>query len=147
MPKRTLRKVLASELEEQLALMEWATLQGVPLVHHCNEGKRTPQEGRKLKKMGLSPGYPDLSIAEAHGGYFGLFIELKQRRDYRPSEMNTKTWLAQRKWLEQLANDHYYAIMCFGWEHAKCIIEKYLSWPKTYFTPLHQVKEASNFLI
>jgi len=147
MPKRTLRKVLATELEEHLALMEWARLTGVQLVHHCNEGKRSPKEAARMLKMGLSPGYPDLSLHEARGGYFGLFIELKQRRDYRPSEMNTKTWLAQRAWLERLANEHYYAIMCFGWEHAKAIIEKYLSWPRTYFTPLHAIKDLSQFVI
>jgi len=147
MRKRRPRTVFATELEEQLALVEWARYEGIPLVHHCNEGKRSPREGARLLKAGLSPGYPDLSIPKAHGGYFGLFIELKQRRDYRPSEMNTKTWLAQRGWLGLLANEHYYALMCFGWEHAKTVIEKYLSWPKTYFTPLHNVKDVANFVI
>ena len=147
MPKRTLRKVCATELEEHLALMEWARLASVPLVHHCNEGKRTPQEGARLLKMGLSPGYPDLSLSKAHGGYFGLFIELKQRRDYRPSEMDTPTWTAQRGWLTELANEHYYALMCFGWEHAKYTIQKYLSWPKTFFNTMQCAKDLSNFVI
>lgn len=135
---------LASEKKEQMALIEWAQLRHIPLVHHTNEGKRSKREGAILKLMGMSPGYPDLSLSKAHGGYFGLFIELKQNREYTKSEMNTPSWRAQSAWLTELANEHYYALRCFGWEHAKNIVEMYLKWPKTFFHPNHSKYDVSS---
>ncbi len=123
----------ASEQQELMALIEWADIKSIPLVHHVNEGARTPRGGTIMKRMGLRPGFPDLSLNRAHGGYFGLFIELKCKRNYCPGEMRTKTWILQREWLTRLANEHYYSIMCYGQDHARMVIEHYLAWPKTTF--------------
>jgi hypothetical protein len=133
--EKKVKKMIATERQEQIALVHWAKLKSIDLVHHCNEGKRSLQEGRALKRSGLSSGYPDLSLSEARGGYFGLFIEVKQKREYTDSEKKSKTWLAQSEWLTHLANEHYFSIRIFGWEHGKEIIEMYMSWPRTLFTP------------
>lgn len=127
-----------TERAEQMALVSWARLRDIPLVHNCNEGKRTPREGANLKRMGLSPGYPDLTLDQARGGYFGLRIEFKLDKQYSPSEMMTPSWQAQSEWLTRLNNEHYFAVRCYGFERAKATIEKYLSWPKTHFAPKYQ---------
>ncbi len=120
-----------SELSEHLALMKWASLKKIILVHCPNEGPKSARYGAILKKMGVSKGFPDLSLYEARGGYFGLFIELKADRKYSPSEKLTGTWIAQEEWLARLASDGYLALMCFGWVEASRVVEKYISWGRT----------------
>lgn len=127
---------LATESQELRALIEWADMRGINLVHHANERVCSARSGAIFKKMGVRSGYPDLSLQEARGGYFGLYMELKQKRSYTPSEMKTKTWLAQREWLTRLATEHYYAVMCFGWDEARKIVEMYRAWPTTTFFSL-----------
>ncbi len=135
------KSCLASEQQEMMALIEWADIKSIPLVHHANEGARSARGGTIMKRMGLRPGFPDLSLNRAHGGYFGMFIELKKKCTYSPSQMRTGTWVAQRAWLTELATEHYYALMCFGQDHARKMIELYLSWPKTLFMPAHRERD------
>lgn len=134
-------KLIPSERKEQIALIDWAKLNNIPLVHHVNEGKRTARMGAIFKRSGLAPGYPDLSLSVARGGYFGLYMELKQNRKYTPSEMNQKSWKLQQYWLEHLSKENYFTARCFGWEKAKHIIEVYLSWPKTCVLKAEQWSE------
>lgn len=55
------------------------------LFHPANEGKRDPQEGNKLRKMGMRKGVPDLVFCKpkvTNGEEFysvtcGIFIEFK----------------------------------------------------------------------
>ena len=71
---------------EQQALFEWAAYQKCKypelecMYHIPNEGKRSPQTGAKLKRMGLSPGVPDICLPVARGGYSALYIELKRTK-------------------------------------------------------------------
>ncbi len=127
------KSCLATEDQELSALMDWAKLRNIPLVHHCNEGKRSPQYGKSRR---LAPGFPDISLNEGRGGYFGLFLELKRNCIYPPSVQRGATWKAQRAWLTRLANEHYYACMTFGWDEARKIIEMYTGWPRTTFFSL-----------
>jgi hypothetical protein len=127
MHSQTKRLSVPTERQEARALMKWAQLKHIPLVHIPNEGKRTPLEGLNLLKAGLSPGLPDYLLPLAHGGYFGLFLELKQNREYRSSEMKTKTWRNQQAWLRKLTDEGYHARFVYGWEHAVKIIENYLA--------------------
>lgn len=76
------KSCLASERSEMMALISWADMLGINLVHHANEGSRGARGGAIMKNCGLRSGFPDLSLNEARGGYFGLFIELKQNRSY-----------------------------------------------------------------
>ena len=99
--------IVATEQQELLALIAWADVKGIHLVHHANERVCSARTGAIFKRMGVRKGYPDLSLMEPHGGYFGLFIELKQKRAYSPSERKTPTSLAQSEWLPRHANSHY----------------------------------------
>jgi len=51
------------------------------LIYHIpNEGKRSPQEGARLKREGLKAGVPDLHLAvQSHDGKFlSLYLEMKR---------------------------------------------------------------------
>ncbi len=126
-------KLCSTEDQELMALIAWARMRDIPLVHHANERVCSAHSGAIMKRKGVSSGYPDISLNQARGGYFGLFIELKRKCTYTPSQRRTKTWLAQEEWLTRLSKEHYYSIMCYGWDAAREIVERYLSWPRTTF--------------
>ncbi len=125
----------AYEWQELEALMDWARVKKILLVHHANERRCTPRQGAKFKRSGVSAGYPDVSLMIARGGKFGLFIELKQNRTYSASEMNTETWIRQEEWLRRLASEGYEALRCYGWEEARKTIELYTSQSRTLPLP------------
>ena len=81
-------------------------------------GKRYSREGLWLKQEGLKPGVPDLCLPVARNGYHGLYIELKFGKN-RPT-------LAQKEWLKELNKQGYLAVVCYGFDAAKQVIEKYL---------------------
>ena len=117
---------LPTEETEQKALFDWAAYQKCKypelecMYHIPNEGKRSPQAGAKLKRMGLSPGVPDICLPVAHGGYSALYIELKRTKGGKLSDK-------QRAWLDRLNKWGCLAVRCDGWEQAKRVIKGYLS--------------------
>jgi hypothetical protein len=50
------------------------------IYHIVNEGKRSPQEGAKLKREGLRSGMPDLHlpVESFDGKYLSLYLEMKR---------------------------------------------------------------------
>ncbi len=106
------------EDEVTAAVVEYCSLRGVPVAHVPNEGKRSPQQGAKLKRMGLSPGFPDLVIPLPCGVYHGLYIELKVG--------NNKTTADQKRWLTKLSTNGYAATACWGVDEAMNTISRYL---------------------
>jgi VRR-NUC domain. len=120
------RRLIPSEAQEQIALYKWCNLKGYPLVHIPNEGKRTAKNGRFLLMQGMQPGFPDNVILFEAMVARPLFIELKQNREYRPSEMRTPSWQRQEQWLVRLRELGYGAMRCYGWEDAVKGIERYL---------------------
>ena len=123
--RRTLSPM--SEARHQTALVKWARLNNIRLVHVPNEGKREPRLGFILKNMGLAKGFPDLFLPRASFPYHGLFMEMKQERIYKPSEKLTETWINQEGWIKYLNEQFYYATFVFGWENGMKIIELYLN--------------------
>ena len=116
------------EEAEQVALFQWAELARIKypeleLMYHIpNEGKRNPVTGARLKQAGLKAGVPDVCLPVARGKYIGLYIEMK-------SGKNTTTE-NQKKWLRALGAQGHYTAVCYGWEQAKDLIERYLSMQK-----------------
>ncbi len=114
----------AKEAQEQAWLFQWAmwSVQKFPelslLYHVPNGGKRDKKEAVSLKRQGVKAGVPDLFLPVARDGYFGLYIELKVGRN--------KTTDIQKKWIKDLIEQGYMVEVCYGWQEAKEILEKYL---------------------
>lgn len=71
--------------------------------------RRACPEGKRMKAMGVRPGYPDLGYDEARGGYFGLRIELKTT-DASPCAVSKE----QREWHAFLRDMHFAVFVCKG---------------------------------
>lgn len=118
-----------SEENEQIALFRWAEFAmnqypELKLMYHIpNEGKRSKITGARLKAAGLKSGVPDICLPVACGGYIGLYIEMKAGKN--------KLTDNQEKWLNALTREGNFTAVCYGWEQAKKVIEKYLSMGRT----------------
>ncbi len=110
---------------EQMQLFEWALWQSrkypeLELMYHIpNGGGRSKAEAGRFKAMGVKAGVPDIFLSCARGGYHGMYIELKRVRGGRVEP-------AQRRWLELLAEQGYYCVVCRGMEAAVAEIVRYL---------------------
>ena len=88
------------------------------MYHVPNGGSRNKIEAARLRAQGVKSGVPDLCLPVARGGNHGLYIELKAGK-------NTTTE-NQRRWLEYLRQQGYYTAVCYGWQKAAELIERYL---------------------
>lgn len=111
--------VVPYESDDQITVIEWCKLHGILVNHTANEGKRTPWQGNKLKKMGLSKGFPDISILEPRGKYHGLYIEMKRKGNKPTTE--------QIEWLRNLKSKGYATGLCYSASDAIALIEKYIN--------------------
>lgn len=108
-----------------MILFRWAeyaesTYPELKLMYHVpNEGKRSIVTGSRMKKAGLKSGVPDIILPVAHGGYIGLAIEMK----YGKNTLTEK----QSEWLIALARAGHKTAVCYSFESAKDMIERYLS--------------------
>lgn len=109
---------------EQEMIFTWAALHAamypeLDLMHHIpNGGRRDKRTGAILKRQGVKAGIPDIFLPAAHGGYHGLYIELKTKTGTLSS--------AQRQILGKLNERGYKAVMCRGYEDAVETIRAYL---------------------
>lgn len=120
-----------TEHQEQCALFEWAELYSCryPDLHGLyaipNAGGYTGGYARnvvRVKEMlreGVRPGYPDVGLDVARGGYHGLRIEMKRVR-------GSDTSAAQKAWHLWLTEQGYYVAVCEGAEAAEKVILWYL---------------------
>lgn len=122
----------AREAQEQEALIRWARLsagryRGLALLFAIPNGaylqgdarRRTAQWAR-LKAQGAREGVSDLFLPVARGGFHGLWIEVKSPRPH-PSRVSD----AQREWMEEMAEQGYRAVVCYGAEEAMREIRGY----------------------
>lgn len=113
-----------SEHEHQVCVAAWAALSSKQrpeldyLVAIPNGGARHKAVAGKLKAEGVRPGYPDLALNVARGGFHGLFIELKS--------LTGRASPQQNEWLARLNAAGNYAVVCKGWLSAKECLENYL---------------------
>ena len=119
-----MRRLLPTETEDQIALIEWfdlwapADLRG-RLAAIPNGGWRHPKTAAVLKATGVRPGFPDLVLLTPRGGYAGLMVELKRVR-------GSKTSTAQKDWLCWLYAQGFAVAICPGFESARDCIKHYL---------------------
>lgn len=100
-------------------MVDWCDLAHIPIVHIPNEGKRGLAYANTLKRMGLRPGFPDLFVPLARGGYHGLFVEMKSDKG-KPSEK-------QKEWLRALNKEGYACTVCRSADDAIKMIYTYVN--------------------
>jgi len=114
------------EHNEQVRLFAWAGREAEErpelglLFAVPNGGRRDKVTGARLKAEGVKAGVPDVWLPVARQGYHGLVIELKADATKRASR-------EQERWLADLMEQGYLAVVCHGCEEAKGVIRAYLS--------------------
>ena len=123
-----------TEHSEQVTIIEWARRleaqhpelgllfaipNGAKLPYVKDlRGRRYSPQAQKLKAEGLRAGVPDLCLPVPRQGFHGMFIELKVGRN-KPSP-------EQVKYLDTLAEQGYYAAVCWGANEAILEIMAYM---------------------
>ena len=119
---------LDDESGHQEALFSWAAYRTglMPelqyMYHVPNGGKRDKATAAVLKRQGVKAGVPDIMLPAARAGYHGLYIELK-------AGSNTTT-ANQKSWLKFLRQQGHYTAICYSWQLAAELIERYLLHPE-----------------
>jgi len=84
-----------------------------------NAGTASPQRGARLKEEGLLAGVPDLMVARAAQGFYGLFVEMKTLTGSASKE--------QKSVIAKLQAEGYRCEVCKGYAAALEAIRGYLS--------------------
>ena len=93
------------------------------LLHHI-KNETAYSDAKQIaidKASGVKKGVPDLSLPCPHGGFHGLYIELKTPKG-KPSK--EQLW-----WIDKLSEHGYCACICYGYQEAIKCVAKYLSLP------------------
>ncbi|UZA31538.1 VRR-NUC domain-containing protein [Moraxella bovis] len=125
-----------SEDNEQIAVISWARWQKwadgkiADYLHHSpNGGKRHITTATRFKAMGTKAGFPDLFLFIPHGGYHGLFIELKapkgKTKDGKHKQAGKVSEL-QQAMIDRLNAQGYKAVVAYGATGAIDEIKAYL---------------------
>lgn len=113
---------IATEDQEQAALIQWARLQPIlkeGLYAIPNGGTRNLAEAAKLKRTGVLAGVSDMHLPYPSKGYHGLWIELKRSKGGRLTN-------EQCRWLDLMDGWGHKVAVCYGWDEAKQVLEGYL---------------------
>lgn len=109
-----------TEAEEQILFVTWLMKQGYWLAASANGGKRNLYEAMKMKRMGVSAGFPDVFVPFPHGSYHGFFVELKRTSGGKVSDL-------QLEWIRYLRSQGYFAEVAYGFDEARDAFNRYLS--------------------
>lgn len=115
------------ETKEQMHVVTWLRMMWPKVIFTISpsafkfggSSKQRMIQGKKMKDMGYLPGTPDIMIFHPVGEWHGLFIELK-----RPSG---KAEPHQLVVLQSLSNVGYKVFICYGYNEATRVIQKYLT--------------------
>lgn len=108
-----------TEAQEQITVIEYCDLKGIPCFHIPNGGARNPREGAHLKRQGVRRGVPDLCIPVSRGVYHSLYIEMKTLKG-RPTQ-------EQKEWISALREFGHCAYVCKGADAAIKLIDMYFN--------------------
>ena len=108
-----------SEADEQIAVIEYCELLGIPVYHIPNEGKRSVWAGANLKRQGLRKGVPDLCVPVARGKCHSLYIEMKAK--------GGKATPSQVEWIQLLRGQGMCAAVCCGADSAMELVRRYMA--------------------
>lgn len=108
------RKIIPTEHQEAEAFATWLRINRYRFTHIPNEGSGSVARGRKLKREGVSAGFPDYVIFLKNG--LTLFIELKRQ--------NGVATTSQKSWGKFLREFGHLWFVCKGWEQARSKVEE-----------------------
>lgn len=108
-----------SEHDEQVAVIEYCDMKGLPRFAIPNGGLRRKSEAARMKAEGVSAGVPDLCIPVARGDYHSLYIEMKAPGG-KPTE-------EQVRWIWRLREEGMCAYVCEGAHNAIALVDMYMS--------------------
>lgn len=114
---------------EQENVISWANwhLREYPelkWLHHIpNGGERNKAEAARFKAQGVKAGVSDLFLPAAHGGYFGLYIEMKYGKN-KPTKQ-------QAEFMKDMLFAGYKTKVAYSAEEAIDELRKYLQEPET----------------
>lgn len=117
------------EWREQEDIYKWTQMNQSLRGHVMmigNDAKRNVVQAAVSRRMGLLAGASDLFIAKPVGQYAGLWLEVKQAREYTKSQKSTDHWKRQQEFQDRMRKAGYAADFAFGAEHGIMIIGKYL---------------------
>lgn len=118
------------EWREQADIYQWTQTQEVLrgfVMKFDNEGRRSVAQAAVAKRMGLLAGVSDLFVARPSGRFCGLWLEVKQAREYTPSERRSETWKRQEAFQERMRSAGFAARFAFGAEDGIKIIRSYVN--------------------
>lgn len=122
--KRTRRRSTPWEHIEQCHLISWVDRQikqmpALKLLHASfNPGRLPIQMGRKMKREGARPGFPDISLPVPRQGFHGLFIEMKSKTGRLSPD--------QKVVFALLKEEGNQVVVCRSWEEATKALTEYL---------------------
>lgn len=114
---------------EQEAVIQWAfwnerEYPELKWLHHIpNGGKRDAAEAARFKAQGVKAGVSDLFLPAAHGGYFGLYIEMKYGKNKATDQ--------QQEFIADMKRAGYDARIAYSAQEATDILQRYLTLPET----------------
>lgn len=108
---------LYPERDFQFAVKQFADLHQLPMLHIANEGRRSPMEGARLKKMGMHPGASDCFFLRSNENYKGLWLELK----IKPNKPTPN----QLIFLSLVIAEGYQGLVSYDLDHAFCVIREF----------------------
>lgn len=117
------------EWREQADVVKWCKkhpLIAEDVIRIENERKRNMAQAYVARMMGLHSGATDLFISYPSSGYHGLWLEMKQDRNYTASDRRKSSWVAQEKFMDRKRKQGYAAAFAFGAEQGIEIISRYL---------------------
>jgi len=126
------------EETEQKTVVQWLRIKKILHFAPMNENKQSSSNRQqairieaKAKAMGKSNGVPDLFIPIANKYYHGLFIEMKRRPKTLKSGKKSYSGIAtskdQETWIQELRQQNYEALVCYGADEAIEAIEAYMN--------------------
>lgn len=140
-------RVAIPEEQEQKLTIRWGRMQlpcwGLPaellfavpnggqlslLVPGTNDKLARMRRVTRLRQMGMLDGAADLLLTVARGGFCGLWVEMKKRREFfrSPREMERAWSDEQRKFCETQRAQGYDYALCYGFDEARTAITDYV---------------------
>lgn len=129
-------KIIQSEADQQDQFCAYLKLKYPHLLFRVDQGgsKLTIGQAMRFKRQQKSRGWPDIFLAEARGGFFGLFIEGKTEDTLiykKDGDFSTEHLREQHERLWELEKAGYAAYFGKGFDGCRRLVDEYMALPLT----------------